>query len=145
MRPASLPAALLAFAALVVFVAPAIAQPTEADRAKEWFVEHDRNHDGYVTLDEVMGYEAKRFRRMDSEGTGRVREDQFCGGIPSTNIAEINRCHARFAKVDADGDAYVTLDEIQEYDRALLQSADQDQDGKVSEAEFMAAFGNGGL
>jgi Ca2+-binding EF-hand superfamily protein len=142
MRPAPFLASMLALAVLVSLASPALAQPTEADRAKEWFVEHDRNHDGYLTLEEVMGYEAKRFRRMDSEGTGRLREDQFCGGIPTTNTAEIGRCHARFAKIDTDGDAYATLDEIQAYDRAILQSADQDQDGKVSLEEFMALSGS---
>jgi Ca2+-binding EF-hand superfamily protein len=131
-------ALLLALALLLLAAQPLRAQMTDQQRAKEWFVEHDRNHDGYVTLDEVMAYEAKRFRRMDQEGNGRLRQDEYCGGIPATNLPEIDRCHARFAKIDSNGDSYVTLDEIQEYVRAILQAADQDQDGKVSEAEFMA-------
>jgi Ca2+-binding EF-hand superfamily protein len=43
------------------------AQTFDTRRAKECFVEHDRNHDGYVTLEEVMGYETKLFNRMDGE------------------------------------------------------------------------------
>jgi Ca2+-binding EF-hand superfamily protein len=130
---------LLTFAALLCLLQPVSAQVSDADRAKQWFLQHDRDHDGYITLDEVMGYEEKLFNRMDQERTGRLREDQYCGGIPSTNDVELQRCHARFAKIDANGDAYITLDELQDYYRIVLQTADQDQDGKVTLAEFMAA------
>jgi Ca2+-binding EF-hand superfamily protein len=141
MRPAlSLALApMLVFAALLCLLQPARAQATDADRAKQWFLQHDRDHDGYITLEEVMGYEAKLFKRMDQEGMGRLREDQYCGGIPSTNGVELERCHARFAKIDANGDAYITLDELQDFYRIVLQTADQDQDGKVTLAEFMNA------
>ena len=131
-------AALLASAALLPFSRPLFAQQTNETLAKEWFVEHDRDHDGYITLDEVMGYEAKRFKRMGPDDAGRLREDQYCAGIPTTNTAEIDRCHTRFTKIDANGDAYITLDEIHEYYRALLQSADQNQDGRITWEEFKA-------
>jgi Ca2+-binding EF-hand superfamily protein len=141
MRPAvSLALApMLALAALLCLMRPAGAQTTDADRAKQWFLQHDRDHNGYITLDEVMGYEEKLFKRMDQEGAGRLREDQYCAGIPSTNSVELERCHTRFNKIDANGDAYITLDEIQDFYRIVLQTADQNQDGKVTLAEFMAA------
>jgi hypothetical protein len=43
------------------------AQTFDTRRTKEWFVEHDRNHAGYVTQEELMGYETKLFNRMDGE------------------------------------------------------------------------------
>ena len=135
-------AALLASSVLLPFSRPLLAQQTNETLAKEWFVEHDRNHDGYITLDEVMGYEAKRFKRMGPDDAGRLREDQYCAGIPTTNTAEVNRCHTRFTKIDANGDAYITLDEIQEYYRALLQSVDQNQNGRITWDEFKAVAGS---
>jgi Ca2+-binding EF-hand superfamily protein len=135
-------AALLASAALLALSRPLFAQQTNETLAKEWFVEHDRNHDGYITLDEVMGYEAKRFKRMAPDDAGRLREDQYCAGIPGTNTAEIARCHTRFTKIDTNNDAYITLDEIQAYYGALLQSADQNQDGKITWDEFKAVAGS---
>jgi Ca2+-binding EF-hand superfamily protein len=135
-------AAIFASAVQLPLTRPLLAQQTNETLAKEWFVEHDRDHDGYITLDEVMGYEAKRFRRMGPDDAGRLREDQYCAGIPITNIAEMNRCHTRFTKIDANGDAYITLDEIQEYYRALLQSVDQNQDGKITWEEFKAIAGS---
>src|SRR3954470_4533190 len=71
-------APILAIAALLCLLQPAMAQATDAEWAKQWFLQHDRNHDGYITLDEVMGYEEKLFKRMDQEGAGRLREDQYC-------------------------------------------------------------------
>ena len=53
--------------------------------------------------------------------------------------ASTQRDLARFAKIDANGDAYITLDELQDFYRIVLQTADQDQDGKVTLAEYMAA------
>ncbi len=102
------------------------------DEAKLWFAAHDRNHDGYITLDEVIGYEAKLFKRMDSEGTGRLREDQYCAGIPSYDNAAQERCHDRFAQIDADRDAYITLTELQDFYRLILQTADQKGDGRIT-------------
>jgi Ca2+-binding EF-hand superfamily protein len=135
-------AAMLASSVQLTLTRPLLAQQTNETLAKEWFVEHDRDHDGYITLDEVMGYEAKRFRRMGPDDAGRLREDQYCAGIPITNIAEMKRCHTRFTKIDVNGDAYITLDEIQEYYRALLQSVDQNQNGRITWDEFKAVAGS---
>jgi Ca2+-binding EF-hand superfamily protein len=131
----------LAAATALLLATPVRAQQSEADRAQQWFLQHDRNHDGYITLDEVMGYETKVFQRMDQQGNGRLREDEYCAGIPQTNTAEVDHCHALFTKIDKDGDAYITLDEIQAYYGTLLQAADTDHDGRVSLQEFLAIAG----
>jgi hypothetical protein len=75
---------------------------------------------------------------MDSEGSGRLREDQYCAGIPTYNQAEQNRCHDRFVKIDANHDAYITLEEIQDFYRLALQAADQPGDGHITLAEWLA-------
>ena len=124
--------------ASTLWTSSAAAQPFEAGRAKEWFVEHDRNHDGYVTLEEVMGYETKLFNRMDDKQTGRLREDQYCAGIPSYNLAEQKRCHSRFAQIDADNDGYINLEEIRDFYRLTLQTADQRGDGRITLEEWLA-------
>ena len=35
------------------------AQQSGADRAKRWFLQNDRDHDGYLTADEVIAYPTK--------------------------------------------------------------------------------------
>jgi len=134
-----IPTFALLLAALLTVAASALAQMSEEDRAKRWFLEHDRNHDGYVTVDEALAYEAKVFHRMDVKRHNRLMQDEFCAGIPTVQTGEADRCHLLFAKIDASGDAYITLEEDQSYYRTLLENADKDQDGKVSLEEFLAA------
>ena len=44
-------------------------------------------------------------------------------GWSTYNHAEQNRCHDRFVKIDANHDAYITLEEIQDfYHRLALQA-----------------------
>jgi Ca2+-binding EF-hand superfamily protein len=122
---------------------PAVAQLTDADLARIWFLAHDRNHDGVITFDEVTTYEGKLFNRTDAKQTGRLREDEYCAGIPSYNTGEQNRCHVRFAEIDPDRDDYITLDEIQDYYRLVLQTADRRGDGRITMEEWLAvAVGN---
>ena len=76
----------------------AAAQTDGSQETKLWFAARDRNRDGYITAAEVIGYETKLFNRMDNEKNGRLRQDQYCAGIPTYNRAEQNRCHNRFVK-----------------------------------------------
>jgi Ca2+-binding EF-hand superfamily protein len=115
------------------------AQTSEENQLIHWFQAHDRDHDGYLTMDEVIGYEIKLFKRMNSDGSGRLREDEYCGGIPPSNTAELSRCHNRFTHIDANGDGYITSDEVADFYRLVLQTADQNGDGKVSLEEWLAS------
>ena len=124
---------------LLCYALSAAAQTDGSQEAKLWFAAHDRNHDGFITVDEVIGYETKLFIRMDNEKSGRLRQDQYCAGIPTYNRAEQNRCHDRFVKIDADHDAYITLEEIQDFYRLVLQAADLRGDGHVTLDEWLAA------
>jgi hypothetical protein len=45
----------------------------------------------------------------------------------------------RFARIDANGDAYVALDEVQDFYWLVLQTADQNNDDRVSLNEWLAA------
>jgi EF hand len=123
---------------------PAAVAPTDraqADaRAKVWLTPHDRDRDGFLTIDEVVGYESKAFRREDLDGDGRISAAEFVTGIPPELV---ERYRKRFAEMDANGDGYLTLDEVNGYYRRILQAANRDGDGKVSLDEWLAvAHGN---
>jgi Ca2+-binding EF-hand superfamily protein len=117
-----------------VAVAPSDRAQADA-RAKAWFTPHDRDRDGFLTVDEVAGYESKAFRREDLDGDGRISVDEFLTGIPSELI---ERYRKRFTQMDANGDGYLTLDEVDGYYRRILQAADRNGDGKVSLDEWLA-------
>jgi hypothetical protein len=77
--------------------------------------------------------------RVGRHRTGRLREDEYCAGIPATNLTELDRCHTRFVRIDCTGGGYITLDEIRDFYKLVLQTADQNNDGKVSLDEWLAA------
>jgi Ca2+-binding EF-hand superfamily protein len=123
----------------LIDISSATAQMSEQDQAKRWFLEHDRDHDGYVTLDEVMRRETELFNRMGPDSAGRLREDQYCAGIPAYKSADIKRCHDRFTNIEGtSSDGYISLDDIGAYYRAILQKADQNHDGRVTLNEWLA-------
>ena len=70
-------AALLASAALLPFSRPLFAQQTNETLAKEWFVEHDRDHDGYITLDEIHEYYRALLQSADQNQDGRITWEEF--------------------------------------------------------------------
>ena len=84
-----------------------------------------------------MRFETKRFNRTTAR-PGRLREDEFCAGIPPSNAVELDHCHRRFVHVDSDGDGRVMLEEIAAFYRAILRAADDIGDDKVSFEEFLA-------
>ncbi|MEP7004494.1 MAG: hypothetical protein ABI810_00825 [Sphingomonas bacterium] len=69
--------------------------------------------------------------RADTNGDGTISRAEFTA-----------QAEARFARMDKNGDGFITADEMSgRSGRGLgggLMSADTDQDGKISRAEFMA-------
>ena len=130
----------LLLAGLVAITAvPCRADMSSEERAKRWFEEHDRDHVGYVTADEVVSYELKRFKRMDAIGDGKLSLAEFCSGVPSDQFEEISRCRGLFVAMDSDGDGFVTREELSRYYRDAIHRADQKGDGRVTLEEWLAS------
>lgn len=130
----------LLFAGLILADAlPGHADMSFEQRAKRWFEAHDRDHAGYVTADEVVAYELKRFRRMDSQGAGKLSLDEYCSGVPSGQTEEMSRCRDQFVAMDRDRDGYVTQEELAAYYRGVIRRADQNGDGRVTLEEWLAS------
>ena len=69
--------------------------------------------------------------RADTDGDGKISRAEFTA-----------QSEARFARMDKNGDGFITADEMNgrggRSPGGRLMSADSDQDGKISRAEFMA-------
>ena len=118
------------------------ADQSGASRAKRWFLQNDRNHDGYLTADEVIAYQLKLLKRMDQFNDGNISPQEYCQGDDPDMAAYIARCHRQFATIDSNGDGYITAQEVTEYYQLLLQTADLHKDGKITLDEWLAVAGD---
>src|ERR1700674_67779 len=73
----------LTFVLALSVVLPTSAEMSIEEHAKRWFMEHDRNGDGFLTVDEVVHYELKLFKRKDITGAGKLSLGEYCAGIPA--------------------------------------------------------------
>jgi Ca2+-binding EF-hand superfamily protein len=129
----------LTFVLALSVVLPTSAEMSIEEHAKRWFMEHDRNGDGFLTVDEVVHYELKLFKRKDITGAGKLSLGEYCAGIPADLTEEADLCHRRFAAINASRNGFVTPEEIADYFGRVLQAADKNGDGKISLDEWLAA------
>jgi Ca2+-binding EF-hand superfamily protein len=117
----------------------ALADSTAVGSATNWFKSHDRNKDGYLTADEVIGYELKLMKRADTDGDGKLSLSEFIAGVPPDQPEEVDRYRRRFTAMDADHDGFATPDEATTFYRFLLKTSDTNADGYVSLEEWLGA------
>ena len=130
----------LAVLCLSVSLAPmAMADSPAIGSATNWFKSHDRDGDGFLTADEVIGYELKLMKRADKNGDGKLSLREFIAGVPLDQPDEIDRYHRRFNAMDADHDGFVTPEEMTTFYRFLLKTSDTNGDGYVSLQEWLGA------
>ena len=118
---------------------PAAADTPAIGNATDWFKSHDRDNDGYLTIDEVIGYELKLMKRADENGDGKLALREFIAGIPLDQPDEIDRYRRRFKAMDANGDGFAAPEELTAFYRFLLTTSDTNGDGYVSIQEWLGA------
>lgn len=105
----------------------------------------DANHDGRVSLDEVLAYAkgqraaAKPFRIVDADlnGDGLLTQEELnkagIKGLENEGVVNVK-------DLDINGDGYVSPDDLDEYfkrkHRAAFARADADKDGALKPSEF---------
>ena len=116
-----------AVAALGVFLmGDAAAQTTSPPNLKEWFQEHDKNHDGKVDREEFYQGIVEIFYFRDKDKNGVLTIEELQGTVSPEVIKAASK----------KGDNRLTLDE---YVNALFKdfaAADTDGDGKLSFEEI---------
>jgi Ca2+-binding EF-hand superfamily protein len=105
----------------------AIASPIWAQTGPGWsqlaFAKIDTNADGAVTLAEITAHKTTRFATADADGNGLLDAGERAGA------------RGNVAHFDANGDGNLTLAEVTARN-PLFDLADQDGNGRVTEAEF---------
>jgi len=137
MRPA--PTLFLALGLMLAGSPSLMAGSPAVGSATNWFKSHDRDNNGYLDADEVIGYELKLMKRADKSGDGKLSLREFIAGIPLDQPEEIDRYRRRFKAMDDDHDGYVTPEEMTTFYRFLLTTSDTSGDGRVSLPEWLGA------
>ena len=79
---------------------------------------------------------------MDLFDDGNISPQEYCQGHDPNMADYMARCRRQFAKIDANGDGYITAQEVTEYYQLLLQTADLHKDGKITLDEWLAVAGD---
>jgi Ca2+-binding EF-hand superfamily protein len=117
---------------------PAVAQETDLQSAMHWFDGIDVDKDEAMSMDELVGLRAKRFRRTDGNQDLYLSVDEFLFGLPANRQDEAARMRRQFEQMDTDHNGFVAEQEYMDYGGTIMTTADANRDGKVTRDEFAA-------
>lgn len=89
------------------------------DALKARFAQMDKNHDKFLTSDEMAGPRQKpaaagvQLQIRDVDGDGKISLDEFLSGIPAGQPEAVkDQLKAKFAELDKNKDGILTMDEL---------------------------------
>ena len=138
-------AAFTALAAPVLLGAPAHAAMTVEEAEAILFDSHDANGDDFVTPRELEEFRSLAFAASDADGDGRISAEEWKVFDPGfLNIAierglTMELADAKgetFARYDTSGDDHISDDELTAAIFRDYVAVDEDDDGRLSRAEF---------
>ena len=138
-------AVFLAGLATALVALPAVAQQieTDAQSAQRYFDRLDQKKQGFFTLADMQRVEGKAFKRTDDNKDGVLTLSEYIFGIPDDRQDVIDRFTRRYRLADADNNGGILLDEYMDFCARVVAAADTNQDGMVTEEEFVAASSSG--
>jgi hypothetical protein len=149
----------LSAAALLLIAGPALAapddQPAPAEkpvpgerggRAPSGLMRYDTNKDGVVDRAEWKAGQEARFKRLDTNGDGKLTEDELFARTPAIGNSvlptdrQVQRQSTYFQLLDADKDGVVTLAEFMAQADRNFARCDINKDGRIDTAECRQAL-----
>jgi Ca2+-binding EF-hand superfamily protein len=98
-----------------------------------------RGNPRYLTADTITHFALKRFNRADNIVDGTLLYEEFCGRVAAqTDMRE--PCRRHFRAMDTNHDGNINSMEMVDFYLSKWRTADQNEDGRVTEEEWFAAM-----
>lgn len=133
----------IAVAALAILAGIGVAQAQgrhDGPQMPMTFESLDVDGSGEIDSADLDALRLQRFAEIDTDGNGSISEDEF---VAHAAARAGERAAEMFARLDADGDGVLSRDVLEsragpEMGARMIERADTDGSGGVSEAEFEA-------
>jgi hypothetical protein len=147
----------LSATALLLIAGPALAAaddpPAPAEKPNRasnsvprGLMRYDTNKDGVVDRAEWKAAQEARFKRLDTNGDGKLTEDELFARTPAIGNSvlptdrQVQRQSSYFQLLDADKDGVVTLAEFMAQADRNFARCDLNKDGRIDTAECRQAL-----
>ena len=149
----------LSAAALLLIAGPALAAPDDlpapaekpapaerGGRAPSGLMRYDTNKDGVVDRAEWKAGQEARFKRLDTNGDGKLTQDELFARTPAVGNSvlpsdrQVERQSSYFQLLDTNKDGVVTLEEFMAQADRNFARCDVNKDGKTDTAECRQAL-----
>ena len=147
----------LSAAALLLIAGPALAAPDDPPAPAEkparasnsvprGLMRYDTNKDGVVDRAGWKAAQEARFKRLDTNGDGKLTEDELFARTPAIGNSvlptdrQVQRQSSYFQLLDADKDGVVTLAEFMAQADRNFARCDLNKDGRIDTAECRQAL-----